>query len=239
MSQPRSAKNFRDLGGIAAHGGSVRRGRLFRTAHLSSADESLAAELVETHAIRTYIDFRTDAEIERDGVPAPLIQKGVRWERRPFDLGDETFYALTLPGPDDWCGLYERGLERFRAELSSIVHAIASEPAPLVFGCWAGKDRTGIVAACVLSLLGAADEAIAADYARTTEGLAPHADDFSFLWRKHPERREEFFRSYCVAPAHLMQRFLGRLRSRHGSVHSALDVPESVASALREAYVVP
>ena len=36
---------------------------------------------------------------------------------------------------------------------------------PLVFHCFAGKDRTGILTALVLGLLGVADDDIAADYA--------------------------------------------------------------------------
>ena len=40
---------------------------------------------------------------------------------------------------------------------------------PLVFHCIAGKDRTGVVAALTLSLLGVDDETIADDYALSEE----------------------------------------------------------------------
>lgn len=42
---------------------------------------------------------------------------------------------------------------------------------PALVHCAAGKDRTGIVAACVLELLGADDDTIVADYPRTRLAL--------------------------------------------------------------------
>lgn len=46
-------------------------------------------------------------------------------------------------------------------------------PASCVFHCTAGKDRTGLLAALLLSLAGVDDEAIAEEYALTDQGLAP------------------------------------------------------------------
>ena len=42
---------------------------------------------------------------------------------------------------------------------------------PLVFHCFAGKDRTGILTALVLGLLGVADDDIAADYALSAAAM--------------------------------------------------------------------
>jgi protein-tyrosine phosphatase len=41
------------------------------------------------------------------------------------------------------------------------------DPTPLLLSCSAGRDRTGIVVACLLDLLGVTDEAIAEDYAKS------------------------------------------------------------------------
>ena len=41
------------------------------------------------------------------------------------------------------------------------------DAAPVVVHCMAGKDRTGVVCALTLALLGVSDEDIAADYALT------------------------------------------------------------------------
>jgi protein-tyrosine phosphatase len=234
---PSAFKNFRDLGGIRASGGIVKRGRLFRTAHLSYLDQALAAELANRHGPRTYVDFRTDDEIDRDGAPGPLLALGVRWERRPFDIADETFRNIRLPVPDDWSRLYARAFERLRPLFSMVVQSILSADAPVIFGCWAGKDRTGMVAALLLSLLGADDEAIAEDYARTTTGLAPLESEFAFLARNNPELMAVFFRAFCEAPPEVMRAFLGDVRSRYGSAQSALDIPDEVLLGFRRALL--
>jgi protein-tyrosine phosphatase len=234
---PTSFRNFRDLGGIRASGGVVKAGRLFRTAHLSYLDAVLAAELAKTYRPRTYIDFRTDEEVARDGRPASLITLGVRWERIPFDLSDETFRRVGVPSPDDWSGLYARAFDRLRPVFTSVVESVLSAEGPVVFGCWAGKDRTGMVAALVLSLLGTDDGAIADDYARTTAGLAPLEDVFRFLARDKPELFPVYFRAYCEAPPTVIETFLAGVRSRFGSVQDALGVPDSLALRFRAAFI--
>ena len=58
--------------------------------------------------------------------------------------------------------------------------AVASEVAehPTVFHCTAGKDRTGIVAALVLALLGVSDEDIVADYVLTQDVMPTMIERF-------------------------------------------------------------
>lgn len=53
----------------------------------------------------------------------------------------------------------------------SVLTGIAEESGATVIHCSAGKDRTGVVAASLLAVLGASDEDIAADYARTGDVL--------------------------------------------------------------------
>lgn len=135
--------NFRDLGGAPVPGGGVvARGRLFRTAHLSDINEASAAHLHESLGIGTYLDFRLDHDIVRDGEPKPLLVRGVRWQRQPFDISDATFNVLPTPRPEDWRSMYQRGFRRLRRQIAGAIELIAAAPTPIVFGCWAGKDRT-------------------------------------------------------------------------------------------------
>src|SRR5262249_40502205 len=55
--------------------------------------------------------------------------------------------------------------------IARVVTLLADAEAPAVFHCAAGKDRTGVVSAIVLGLLGVPDEVIVADYAATRESL--------------------------------------------------------------------
>jgi protein-tyrosine phosphatase len=101
-----------------------------------------------------------------------------------------------------------------------------------VFHCTSGKDRTGLLAALVLSLVGVGTDDIVADFALTelaTERLA--AD-----WRARHEG--PLWPGYGRAPASLMRRVLADLAASHGSVRSyvtdGLGVSDAVVTALRE-----
>ena len=59
-----------------------------------------------------------------------------------------------------------------RTDPNSVVHVTASlvaDAQPAVFFCSAGKDRTGVLAALLLAILGVPDAEIVADYALTGE----------------------------------------------------------------------
>jgi protein-tyrosine phosphatase len=162
----------------------------------------------------------------------------VGWERRPFDIADATFAKVRVPAAADWSGLYTRAFERFRSHFSDIVRTVVESPKPLAFGCWAGKDRTGMVAALLLSLLGVSDHDIAQDYALTTAGLAPHEAEFAFLSPDDPQLQKVLFRAYSEAPPGVMLTFLQALRDRFGSARAALDISEPMIAALRRAFVL-
>lgn len=225
--------NFRDLGGLLAERVAIVPGRIFRTGHLSQLGASEAQHLCQTFGIRTYVDFRTDDEIGRDGSPSELIGRGVHWERQPFDIADQVFRALRYPAPQDWLDLYLRAVERLRPILANAVRAIVSAEPPVVFGCWAGRDRTGIVSALVLSLLGVPDDAIAVDYARTTEGLAAFEERFAFLWSREPEKRLEIVNAYCTTSEAVMIDFMREVRARFGSARDLLALDASTVEELR------
>ncbi len=64
------------------------------------------------------------------------------------------------------CDLYTRLLEYNRRHVAAVLAAMAqARPGGILFHCYAGKDRTGIIAALLLSLAGVPDELIAEDYA--------------------------------------------------------------------------
>ncbi len=63
-------------------------------------------------------------------------------------------------------------LEQVREELKQVMDVIATASAgPLLFHCVAGKDRTGVIAALLLAVADVVPEAIAYDYAASTENL--------------------------------------------------------------------
>jgi protein-tyrosine phosphatase len=159
-----SLVNFRDVGGRpVAGGGSVRTGRLFRSDSVAYASVDDARRMVEELGLATVIDLRGEREVARRG-RGPLADLPLRYLHVPIaDVaagnGDLARYYTAV--------LHERG-DAIAALVRWLLHAGAL---PAVVHCEAGCDRTGIVAAVVLGLVGVPDEAICADYDLTEAAL--------------------------------------------------------------------
>jgi len=238
--------NFRDLGGYHAGERRLRTGRVFRSDSLSRLSAGDVSRLVDDLGLVTVVDLRAGHEVETYG-HGPLGERGVvvhhlpiadetRPDRveRPADAPDPSTMAL-----DEIYGLM---LDRYAPRFVGVLRALADEGAhPIVFHCAAGKDRTGLVAALLLSLLGVDDETIAADYARTSE----HIDE---LLERHRAQSEaegspvEVSDAFLRAEVDVMRRTLAGLRDAHGSAEAYLEAnglePEAIA-ALRAALLEP
>ena len=168
--------NVRDLGGLHTTDGLVTRpGALVRAGSLSR----LTAEgwhALREHGIRTIVDLRNHDERPPDAAPRPADVETVHL---PHDsMHDREFWDVWQTGPQFASPLYyEPHLERFPDVNAEVVRAIAhARPGGVVVHCAAGRDRTGMVTAVVLALLGVIPRAIAEDYARSPaeEGVDDH-----------------------------------------------------------------
>ena len=157
------AVNFRDLGGYAAGEGMRTRWRvLFRADGLGELTES-DLSVLRALGIRTVIDLRSGGELERgrfdvDAHPVafhhfPFMEElpdAQDFERRPGFLGSQ----------------YREFLSDAGGQIRAALEVLADPGAlPAVFHCTAGKDRTGVLSAIVLSLLGVDEPTVVADYA--------------------------------------------------------------------------
>ncbi|KAK7505938.1 hypothetical protein BaRGS_00002660 [Batillaria attramentaria] len=92
---------------------------------------------------------------------------------------------------------------------------------PALLNCAHGKDRTGIVSALILSLMGKSPEYIAEEYALSSEGLAPIQS------RLHSEVVERFHMSeeFITAQADTMRQLFQFIRDKYeyGSVENYLE----------------
>jgi protein tyrosine/serine phosphatase len=63
--------------------------------------------------------------------------------------------------------------------------ATGSNPDPLLIHCQAGKDRTAVVCALILSLCGVSDDVVADEYSLSNHGLKPcHGELVAHLLQK-------------------------------------------------------
>jgi protein-tyrosine phosphatase len=161
--------NFRDLGGYdTLDGRRVRWRRLFRSDSLSPVTAGDARLLTEELGLLAVVDLRTSRELEREG-RGGLANVALHYHHVPL------IEEVSTEPDGRWDGslhdVYARLLDESADRISAALTAVASEVAehPTVFHCTAGKDRTGIVAALVLALLGVSDEDIVADYVLTQD----------------------------------------------------------------------
>ncbi len=165
--------NFRDLGGHrTADGRTVAPGRLYRSDALHRMTPADAVALTGL-GVATVIDLRAPDEVAHVGIGA-VADLAATYHNLPVRPA-----VLTAPdGPavppaPNAAEHYFRYLAEGPGCFSGVTLLLADPAAaPTVLFCNAGKDRTGVVAAMVLSLLGVPDDAVAADYARTQDALA-------------------------------------------------------------------
>ena len=157
--------NFRDLGGLPTPDGPVRRGVVYRsgTLHMSGEDDAAGLDRL---GIRTVIDLRTDEERVR--WPSHGAWRPERVVHAPLLRSTWAARGLTATGVDPAEFLADRYLEMFNDSAGMLARCmdVLADAArhPVVFHCAAGKDRTGVLAAMILSIVGVDDAIIADDY---------------------------------------------------------------------------
>lgn len=237
--------NFRDLGGYpAGDGRRVRPRRLFRSDSLGkltpgTQDWSRFLAL----GVRTVVDLRHPWEIESRGrVPAhpSFAYHHLGIEHRPYD---QAALAPDIdPGPylaERFMEVAQDGTKELRAALELIAESARSD-APLVFHCASGKDRTGQLAALVLSLLGVPDQVIIEDFSLTELATRSLLAD----WRTRNGGRTPAWPGFARAPESVMRLFLASLNARHGSTNAyvsqalGLDA-EALSATLRTHLLEP
>jgi protein tyrosine/serine phosphatase len=161
--------NFRDLGGYPTEGGGTLRWRmLFRADGLHALSARGVAMLRDEIGLGDIVDLRSSAELALDG-RGMLEHEPIRFHHLPLFDG-----ARTDRAPDfgsSLADLYFGMIDFAREPIARVVTVLARTKDPAVFHCAAGKDRTGVISALLLSLLGVREEVIVADYAATREAL--------------------------------------------------------------------
>jgi protein tyrosine/serine phosphatase len=232
------AFNLRDLGGYRTASGSRVRWRwLFRSDSLHRLTETDVAALAEL-GVHTVIDLRTGDEVRERG----SFDGATRYHHLPLidQLRSRDDVETTYSDPARVTARYLEILDEGRAQMTKVLELLSDESTyPAVFHCAAGRDRTGVVAATVLGLLGVSDEDIVADYVLSQEAMERL---LQHLKAERPDAGEELDR---VGPglvslfAEAMSGLLNAIRERFGSFEGyadAVGVPDA-AAALKTALL--
>ncbi|MFE5308980.1 tyrosine-protein phosphatase [Isoptericola sp. NPDC056605] len=194
--------NARDLGGLpTADGGRTRTGSLYRTSRLDDAGpEGLAA--MAAAGVRTVVDLRNAAEIE----PLELPPTVTRHHRPVEDPDDEEFMRAWAPHLDT-PRYYATVLERWPGLVTDVFRTIADAPdGAVVYHCAGGRDRTGMVTALLLTLVGVPRPVVVDDYLRAVRANNDRA--VTEPGWSEPHRAPDALAAWCDAVAAALGDFL-------------------------------
>jgi protein tyrosine/serine phosphatase len=236
------AHNVRDLGGLPTRdGASTRTGVLYRSDALHHL-EPVGVERLAELGVRTIVDLRSSAELEQTG-RGPLERTEIAFVHAPLSHSQNGVYVLPPSLADgDLGGHYVASLVERTETLAQVIALLATaEHVPAVFHCTAGKDRTGMVAALVLSLVGVADDVIVDDYVLTDDRMEFVMEAIRASGGVTP-LPPEVAASVARAEASSMERFLQGLTDGYGGADGwarAAGLDDDTLTSLRAALVQP
>ena len=202
-------RNLRDVGGYPAANGRVTRWRTLMRSDALDAIPTSSLEALRALGLRTVVDLRWPHEL----VETPSAFAGG---------GDVRYWSIPLleDDPTPLIGLaatYRLILDERGSQLTEVARVLLEpDGLPAVVGCAAGKDRTGVTIALLLSAVGVPDDVIVADYVLTGTAFSdpvpgdPHLVD----WRASPIDLE--------CPPEHMEALLDHLSIRHGGAQAFL-----------------
>jgi len=218
--------NTRDLGGLPLDGGVTRSRVLIRSdslVHLTAEGR----EAMSAYGVTTVLDLRSVAETVKN--PSPFAAaEAIRYVHR--ELIDDS----NMNNIGDSKDMFERYvfiIDNRPDAFRNVFTAIGEADGGVVFHCFAGKDRTGLVAAMLLSLAGVAPDDVAADYGETDLQLA---NQYEVWINEAPPDKRDLFRDELRCPPDRILRVLDHFERKWGGVAAYLEAAGMKPSAIDE-----
>lgn len=189
------AVNVRDVGGLPTVDGRMTRpGVLLRADNLQDLTESDVSRLVDGLRVQTVVDLRSTGEVHLAG-PGRLKGAGLahhhlslipEWDGEPdeaevaraLDAATQSKALPALPArrrqsdPTDLGDHYLGYVRDAGPAIGKALRVLADAGAgTTLVHCAAGKDRTGVVVALALSLVGVTRDAVVADYVASADRI--------------------------------------------------------------------
>lgn len=165
--------NFRDLGGYQTiDGKTVKWGLLFRSGQLSNLTDN-DLNYLSSIPLQTIIDFRTAEERNSQVAKLPnSVHKNNLLPVTPGNLSREVVQKMINEGDVEktvqfLTDINEQLILQNQDQYKEFFAVLQNNSAPIMYNCTAGKDRTGLATALLLSALGVDMETIIQDYLLT------------------------------------------------------------------------
>ncbi len=212
--------NARDLGGLPAVGAKVTRWRsVIRSDMLNRLTEPGQQALLD-YGVKTIIDLRSPQEAGKEpsitliNPDLPLVYMNLPLEKYYPHVGALIRQAKSRA--EVYCII----LDHYPDSVAEVMRAIArAQAGGIIVHCQSGTDRTGIVSALLLKLVGVHPDIIAADYAESQVRLWPL---YEKTLAEAKDKSEVDFWQRPTAKADMMVTMLRHIDTRHGGIEQYL-----------------
>jgi protein-tyrosine phosphatase len=250
-------RNFRDLGGYRAEDGrQVRWGRIYRSGVMTGLTPGDLAYLGQL-GIAVVCDLRNPQE--RASEPSPfLASHGAEVVAFDYDMSQSLNGFAAVQTRDQavaaFAAAYLQFVDTLTPNYTDMFARLVEAKAPLAMNCSAGKDRTGVGSALVLSVLGVPRPTVIADYALTqtytppslylqqlqSTGAVPGlSDKQAEAFRRMPK---EVLQVMMGSDPEVMRQTLAEIDRKYGGpvalVKTRFGLTDAKIAALRAAYLV-
>ena len=204
-------KNFRDISYK-----NIKRGSFFRGESLFRLSNKDKKELIDKHQIKVVVDLRTTQE---HNDKKDKVIKGLSYYHFPLITMEEMGASSEKEGkrrvikehklPDIY-DYYRRLVNRDRKKSWTKIFDLLlnNKEGGILFHCTVGKDRSGIVSAIILTVLGIDKETIYEDYLKTNEHPIIPFSYKLFALSLDKEFRKEFMEYFKAKKEYLDEAFI-------------------------------
>jgi protein-tyrosine phosphatase len=231
--------NFRDLGGYpTTEGKTVAWGKIYRSADISKlTDKDLST--LENLRLETVCDFRGPDELKTSPDKIPT---GINYLNLPAGSEKVQINAnyMSMNRDSMMLSFYSRTdhlVAKYKPMFESLLNL--SQDKSFMFHCTAGKDRTGIGAALILSALGVSKEYVIADYAATNTFWKNETMIEMMIKSGMPKENAKAL--MAADPAYIIL-FLNTIDKQYGSMSNFLEneikLDKKKVKALKKAFLI-
>lgn len=178
--------NCRDLGGYPTKYGKTTNFGVFVRSEAPVELTERDIEFLKDYKITKSLDFRGDADITL--FPSSLRNiENIEYIHLPmFGRADAAGFEDNGDDPSKnfsgWGKSYVQWIEMYKGWIKDVIHELADTENACQFNCNAGKDRTGIISAFILSIAGVNLNDIAFDYCISRTMLKPRFPELTKQW---------------------------------------------------------
>jgi protein-tyrosine phosphatase len=227
------SSNFRDLGGYPAAGKTVKWGHIYRSADISKLTDADLKTMTDRH-IAVDCDLRGPDEVAKkpDRLPTgvtyvnlPAGSENVRVDANYATMNRDSMMIATYGRTDHLKAKYKPMFDQLLA---------LNNDQAMLFHCTAGKDRTGIGAALVLSALGVDKTTVLKDYAATDVYWKQGREQVARMMAQGGTDAAQMAKMLAANPAYLENTFQA-INLKYGSMDNFLKTemeltPEELAT---------